>query len=152
MSTLCLTHICINCNIRAVCTLWDVFFFFHSSPPLLVVGCELYAQPASYKAVIILYRLNRFLQTICMTHNTWGMYTWMTFEDAHRWRICNSKKNSPQTFKQGPHWTISQHIISTRNSFNHCLNHYIIVSCTHSQMWTCNLRGLSLHAKNVQIA
>jgi len=69
MSTLCLPHVCINCNIRAVCTLWDVFFFFHSSPPLLAVGCELYAQPASYKAVIILYRLNRILQIVCMTHN-----------------------------------------------------------------------------------
>lgn len=142
MSTLCWPHISINRTIRAVCTSWDVFFFFHSSPPLLVVGCELYAQPASYKGVIILYRLSRLLQTICMTHNICGMYTWNPFEDAHRWR----KKKSPQTFRQESHWCISQCILSANNSFNHCLHHITIASCTSQSnvdMWSlrafCNM-------------
>jgi hypothetical protein len=52
VSTIYLPHVCITCDITATHTLWDVFFFFDSSPALLVADCELYAQPVMYKTAI----------------------------------------------------------------------------------------------------
>lgn len=131
MSTLCLPHVSINCTLTAVCTSWVVFFFFHSSPPLLVVGCELYAQPASYKGVIILYRLSRLLQTTiyeaCTPETHLSMLTGEARKNHHRYLDRNPDDTLASVF-------YLQRIPST-TAYTTWPQHLV----HHSQMLTCDL-------------